>query len=134
MANAISTQVLVDGSRNTVIKVVIVGDGSGEEVDTVIFDASSYETASDDNKLWKIQYSTSGCGAFLEWDATTNIPLFALPNDYADKACFEEAGGIINNGAAGRTGDILITTNGLGANDSIFILFYIKQRDVPFIR
>lgn len=134
MANAIATQVIEDGNRDTIIKWTIVGDGSGDETKTIIFDASAYKIASIDNKLWKIQFSTVGASAILYWDATTDIPLISLPADHPQEFDFSEYGGIPNNGGAGRTGDILITTSGLGAGEHMTIILYVKERSVPIAR
>uniref|UniRef100_A0A6M3J2D7 Putative structural protein n=1 Tax=viral metagenome TaxID=1070528 RepID=A0A6M3J2D7_9ZZZZ len=134
MANAIATQVIEDGNRDTIIKWTIVGDGSGDETKTIIFDASAYKIASVDNKLWKIQISTVGASAILYWDATTDIPLISLPADHPQEFDFSEYGGIPNNGGAGRTGDILITTSGLGAGEHMTLILYVKERSVPIAR
>jgi hypothetical protein len=132
MANTITTQVIVDGSRNTIIKVFIIGDGSGEETNTVVFDASAYKTASTSNKLRKTCYNLNGFEAVLNWDATANVPLITLGQGHQEQIdFFRYGGGLPNNGGAGRTGDILMTTTGLGAGDEGYIIFYINQREVP---
>jgi hypothetical protein len=140
MAHAITTQTFVDGSRDTIIKVNIKGDGSsGELSNSIIFDASAYLTQSTDNKLYRIQYCLNGFSAELLWDATSNVPLISLAKDHPmDHDFFDHCfgfGGIVNNGAAGRTGDILITTLGLASTTlDGFIIFYIKEREVPYPR
>ena len=136
MAHAVTTQVLVDGSRNTIIKVNIKGDGaSGELTNSVIFDASAYTTASTDNKLMRIAFCLNNFSAELFWDGTANVALVNLEKDISEDVCYKKFGGIINNAAAGRTGDILITTNGLNASaNEGYIVFYMKQREVPVIR
>jgi hypothetical protein len=134
MPNSIATQVLEDGRRNTVIKWTIVGDGSGDETATVIFDASAYKTASTANKLWEIEFSTVGASAILYWDATTDIPLLSIPANHSEKMCFGAFGGIINNAGTGITGDIVITTSGLGSNDHMTIIMWVKERGVPVTR
>lgn len=131
MANSIATQVLEDGRRNTVIKWTIVGDGSGDEAATVLFDASAYKTASTANKLWEIEFSSVGASAILYWDATADVPLLSIPANHSEKMCFGNIGGIINNAGAGITGDVLITTDGLAANDHMTIIMWIKERSVP---
>lgn len=128
MPNAITSQTLVDGPRNTIVKITIVGDGSGEETNTVLFDASSYGYGSTNNKLMRIQYLLNGFDAVLYWDATANVVIKPLDQDIEEDSDFSDAGGIINNGGTGRTGDILISTNGLGSGDEGYIVLYIKQR------
>lgn len=140
MANTITTQVIINGPRDVVIKVNILGDGSGEETDTIIFDASAYAPIADENKLMKIEYALNGFSAYLEWDATADVPLISLVGDHPYfmpyDFCESSMGvaGIPNNAGAGRTGDILITTSGLGAGDNGHIILYVAKRNPPFIR
>lgn len=138
MANAITTQVINDGQRNVVIKVTIVGDGSGEETKTVLFDASAYTPATTNNNLRRITYLLNGFDAVLYWDATTDVVLMPLDQDLQEDVDFTgentRYGGIPNNGGAGRTGDILITTTGLGSGDVGYIVLHLNKKDVPKIR
>jgi len=134
MANAINTQVIIDGKRSTVIKVTIEGDGTGEETDTVIFDASAYTPATDNNSLREIKYLLNGFSATLSWDATANVMLLELDDSLQEEINFSTYGGIPNNGGTGRTGDIVMTTVGLGAGDKGYIILYINKKDVPFIK
>jgi len=137
MAHAVTTQVLVDGSSNTIIKVNIKGDNATatELVKVIIFNASAYATGSVDNKLMEIEYGLNGFSAELLWDATTDIPLISLEQDHPTKAEFWIEGGLVNNSAAGRTGDILITTTGLASSVKAgYMIFYIKERNVDHPR
>lgn len=131
MAHTITKQTIVDGHyRNTVVKINIKGDGASAEFNKqILFDASDYATGSTDNKLMQIQYFLNGFTAELFWDATTDVPLISLNKDIDRKEKFWRVGGIVNNGAAGRTGDILISTSGLNASTKDgYILLYIKER------
>jgi hypothetical protein len=134
MAHVITTQKIIDGRKVTVLKVNIKGDsGTGSELsNAVIFDASAYLTGSTYNKLMEIEYCLNGFSAELFWDATTDVPLMSLEKDKAYEADFWDIGGLVNNGTTGRTGDILITTNGLASSTKDgYILFYLMQRKVP---
>jgi hypothetical protein len=132
MAHAIVEQKIVDGDKITVVKYTIKGDGaSGELSDAVLFDASSFKTGSISNKLMEIEYCLNGFSAELKWDATTDVALISLAKDRQEKACFWNVGGLVNNGAAGRTGDILISTLGLATKTyDGYILLYLIERDV----
>jgi hypothetical protein len=140
MANLISIQTIIDGPRSSVIKIGIVGDGSGEEASTVIYDASAYTPPCTNDKLMKIEYSISGFSARLDWDAIVNVPLMNLVEAHPYMALYDFCedsmafGGIPNNGGTGRTGDILITTFGLGLGDSGHIILYINKKDVAITR
>jgi len=136
MAHTITTQTLVDGSRNTVIKVNIKGDGaSGELAAAIIYNASDYVTESTSNKLMEIEFCLNGFSAELFWDADTDVPLISLDKDISEDQKYWTEGGLINNAGTGKTGDIVITTVGLNAstNDG-YIIFYLKQLAVPKVR
>jgi hypothetical protein len=134
MAHTITTQNIIDGRKVTVLKINIKGDSgvAAELTKAIIFDASSYVTASTHNKLMQIEYCLNGFSAELFWNASADVPLMSLEKDKAYEAEFWDVGGIVNNGSTGRTGDILITTNGLisSAKDG-YILLYLMQRNVP---
>lgn len=126
MANVITTQVLKNSRKEVIVKVTVLGDGSGEETDTVIFDASDYDYMTDGNNLREIEYALSGFDIELEWHATANIPIINLVEDHQTWVDYERIGGIPNNAGAGRTGDILMTTVGLDDGDFGHIIFRIK--------
>ena len=116
MANTIELQTIVDGPRHLVVKVHIHGEAAGsDESETVLIDASTYTPAFTSCTLIGIHSSLVGFTAELLWDATTNISLIDLP-DYEYNLNGHQIGwfsGIPNNAAAGKTGDILITTTGM---------------------
>lgn len=130
MVNTIEFQTIQDDSRNTIIKVDIIGDGSGEETKTVIFDASTYLNTTVEKKLWKIEYEQNGFSSVLEWDATADKQLITIEDAHHEHVCWEWFGGYSNAYYAGRTGDILLTTSGLGAGDRGYIILYIKHREL----
>lgn len=128
MANTIASQTIQDGSRNLVVKVTIIGDGSGEETNKIIVDASTFTPAFTNCKLMRIDYGFAGFAASLKWDGATDAELITLPADHTEtqKYCFIE--GIPNN-ATTPTGDILMTTVGLDAGDTGHLVLYIKKKD-----
>lgn len=130
MPNVITSQTIVDGSRNLIVKIHIDGDGSGEETGTVLLDASSYSPAFTNAKLIGIHSQLTGFVAELEWDGATNSELLIVP-DYEFNLNGDQIvhfGGIPND-ATTPTGDILITTVGLGANDHGSIILELKKRN-----
>jgi len=127
MANTVTLTTLFDGSKIFVGKVDIAGDGvSGDETATVIVNASTASPAFVASNIQKIWSSLSGFSATLLWDATANVVAYNLPQDVAEDIDFEEIGGLTNQGGAGVTGNILVTTSGLGAGDhgSIILRMY----------
>ena len=127
MANTITKQTLIDGDRNLVVHIHIDGDGSGEETDTVLIDASTYAPAFTNSKLIRVEATLNGFTIDLNWDATTNIPLISIP-DYDFNVDFSRYGGITNNTGVGKTGDVVFTTTGLGATDHGFMILEFKKK------
>lgn len=117
MAHTITPQVLEAGNKFTVVKYTIQGDSktATELTNTVLFDASSFGTKTN-NKLYDISYDLNGFSAELLWDATAPVQMISLAKDRPTRDEYIRVeGGLINNGGAGRTGDILITTTGLAS-------------------
>lgn len=130
MANTITSQTILDGSRRVVVKIDILGDGSGDEAATTIVDMSSFTPAVTDSRLCGAWSSLNGFTTRLLWDATTDVPLISLPDYQFFLHCADTNiwGGIPNNAGAGKTGDINMTTIGLGAGDhGSIILSLIKD-------
>lgn len=128
MANTLTKQTLQDGERNLVVKCVIVGDGvEGDWSDQLLIDASTYTGAPSDLKIMKIWASLAGFSAMLEWDATTNVDIVSIPADDEVNRDFKEIGGLVNNAGTGKTGDILIDTTGLGAEEGSIVLWMRKS-------
>ena len=128
MANAIVEQIIEDASRNLILKYTIVGDGSGEETNTVLVDASTFTPAYTNCKLMKVHYGFNGFAASLKWDGATDAELITLPEEHFETQCYEPFHGIPDN-ATTPTGDILITTVGLGSGDTGHLILYIKKKD-----
>jgi hypothetical protein len=128
MVNSITRQTILDGSKWLIVKIHIEGDGSGEETATVLVDASTYNPAFVNESLEILHANLSGFTMDLLWDATANVPITNVP-DYEVHITPDELGvGLPNNAGAGKTGDILFTTIGLGANDHGTITLKIKKK------
>jgi len=124
MANTVTSQTLVDGSQRTVLKWYFASDGaSGELTNQVIFDASAVSPATANCVIERIRGYQIGFTSLISFDATADVPVMALPTDDSFDYDFRSGGvpynGIPNNGAAGRTGDILFSTTGFTAAGDI---------------
>ncbi len=126
MANAVTRQVLVNGSRNYVIKFTITGDGSGEETGVRVNDTSGDMGTS--NKIMKIDSGFAGFSGTLLFDADTDVKAVTIPEAVNFVQDYHYTGGIINNAGTGKTGDILLATAGLGSGDVGHILLYVKKK------
>lgn len=128
MANAITLQTLQDSERNLVVKAVIVGDGvEGEYADELLIDVSAYTGSISTVKIRKIWACLNGFSATLEWDATTNVNILTIPDGDEFDQDYRRVGGLPNNAGVGVTGDILIDTAGLGAEEGTIILWMQKS-------
>lgn len=134
MADAVTTQTIIDGERNLVIKFTNLSDGTGEAAVTKI-DVSAL-SASRDNQpctgvaIRRIWAMTSGVSVDILWEATVDVLALRIPAgediDW-DFLCFN---GLTNNAGAGVTGDVAFTTTGAAAGDSYsIILDCIKKYD-----
>ena len=125
MADAVTSQILVDGERNAVMKFTNISDGTGETA-VLKVDVSTLAGAPSSVKITHIEYDISGMQVAILWDATTDVPAIVLSQGQ-QRFDFSNAGGLINNAGAGVTGDILFTTIGASANDTYSIVLHMKK-------
>ena len=129
MANTITKTTLIDGPRNLIQLINIVGDGSGEETNTLLVDRSAFApTDGTETVVEMIEGCASNFTFALSFDATTDLVLARMP---ADLFCFDWrffGGASSNKAGAGANGDILLTTSSLGAGDAAtFYLHMLKK-------
>jgi hypothetical protein len=124
LADAVSSQTLIDGNKNAVMKFTNTSDGTGESA-VLKVDVSALSGAPTRVKINKIKYSVVGMVARLLWDATTDVTIVDLQGD----GCLdcEDFGGLYNNAGTGVTGDILLTTSGHTAGDSYSIILEMEK-------
>jgi len=131
MADALTSQVIQDGPRNAILKFTNVSDGTGQAL-AVLVDVSTLSAdpltkqVCNGVTLQSITYSNVGMGVELFWDATTNIPLLNLLTDWSDQLDFSDFG-IPNDAAAGKTGDILVTTSAATAGDTYLLVLTLTK-------
>ena len=133
MANSVNTQIVLDGSRNCVIKVEGILDTS-DLASTVIVDPSTLQGMDNtgtvkalDLIIERIQFSVEDLlECRLAWDATTPQRIVELQGRGTEK--YERFGGLTNNSGAGRTGKILLSTQGWAGNLSFTLLLTLKKQ------
>ena len=128
MANTVTQRTLTGGGsdRKIVRMVHIVSDGS-EETDLVVFDNSAFIADVSKGKLAYI-YVIGDAGTIrLEWDQTADSPALSLDPQNGMFYDFRNFGGIGNPGAAGATGDLVLTSADLDPGDELTIIFCIEQ-------
>ena len=127
MANTITYQTIIDGARNTVIKVSGVLDTSNLS-STVIVDPATLVPVPTQLRIDHIDYSISDqLELRLQWDATTPVDIMPLAG--RGRMSFWNIGGLQNNAGASKTGKIKLSTDGYTSGTQIFtlILDMVKQ-------
>lgn len=118
MADAVTSQTILDGPRNLVMKFTNLSDGTGESA-VLKVDVSTFTPPAATVAIKRITYNVQGMVATLLWDATTDVRIIDLAGDGVFD--FSRAP-IPNTKASGYTGDILLTTTGHSSGDSYSIV------------
>lgn len=126
MADAVATQILLDGQKNAVLKFTNVSDGSGESA-VVKVDVSALSGAPSEVRIDAMWYSTDGMSVQVLWDADSDVICWLIPANQSDELCFERFGGLNNNAGAGKTGDVSFTTVGHTAGDTYTIILWVSK-------
>ena len=126
MADAVTSQTIIDGERNCVMKFTNVSDGSGEsavaKVDVSALASNAAGVACSEVRVMRISHAIVGMSVQLFFDATSNVLLAELAESSNGHMEFEDFGGIPNNAGSGKTGDILFTTKGHSSGDTYSIV------------
>lgn len=132
MANAFSTQILVDGPRNAIVKVTGILDTNNLALTTAIDVATLTEGGTQLKPsavcIHHVDYSiTDQLEVQLLWDATTDVVIMPLAG--RGRMSFKDFGGLQNNAGSGKTGNILIQTTGWTSGIQVFtvVLEMVKQ-------
>jgi len=128
MADSVTSQTILDGPRNAVMSFTNLSDGTGE---TAVLKVDVSSLASLNNTpctgvtIWEVRYDIFGMSVSILWDANTDVRALILAGygtlDYSSVS------GIPNNAGAGKTGDILFTTNGASAGDTYSIELHMLK-------
>lgn len=104
----------------------ILSDGS-EETDLVIYDNSTLINDVSKGRLCQVWLSGNAATLRLEWDQSTDAPVFAGGPENGNYWDFRGFGGLSNPNGTGATGDLLLTTNSLDSGDEVFLVIQIAQ-------
>ncbi len=136
MADAVTSQTLVDGDKTAVIKLTNISDGTGEssvkKVDVSALNANSNGDACTRVSITQVWYDVGGLRAALEFDASSNVVGLVLGGSAAAGTTmgymdFRSFNGIKNNAGSGITGDIDLTTHGHTAHDHYTIILELSK-------
>tara|TARA_R110002020_G_scaffold230104_1_gene440895 strand:+ start:235 stop:642 length:408 start_codon:yes stop_codon:yes gene_type:complete len=125
MADAVTSQTIIDGERNCVMKFTNVSDGSGEsavaKVDVSALEANTAGTSCSEVRVMRVSHAVVGMSVQMFLDATDNVLLAELAESSNGHMDFTDFGGLPNNAGSGKTGDILFTTKGHSSGDTYSI-------------
>ena len=125
MADAVTSQTIIDGERNCVMKFTNVSDGTGEsavaKVDVSALASNSAGTACSEGRVMRISHAIVGMSVQLFLNATSNVLLVELAESSNGHMDFKDFGGLPNNAGSGKNGDILFTTKGHSSGDTYSI-------------
>ena len=117
-ASTVATKYLINGSRDFVIKIDIVG-GDAEFTAEKIIDVADLTGKPSVFKIRNISWQFAEFTATLLWDATTDKQAFVLNQYEGDIDFFETCGvPIVNDAGTGVNGNLLISTKGLATGDT----------------
>ena len=121
MADAVTSQTILDGERLFIGKFTNISDGGGEtavvKIDVSALNPNSFGLACNGVKINKIWAQTQGMAVDILWDANTDVICETIPENQFYLMDYSSFGGLPNNAGAGKTGDVLFTTVGAAAGD-----------------
>ena len=137
MADAVTSQTIVDTDKRAIIKLTNLSDGNGEasvkKVDVSALTARSLDSATCSRvTIDQIWYDVGGMRVDLEWAATTNVKALMLGGSAAAGNAhghmdFRSFGGVKNTEASGVDGDIDLTTSGHTNLDHYTIVLELRK-------
>lgn len=131
MADAVTSQTLLDGERLAIMKFTNISDGTGETAVTKVNVANLAKSASGlactAVSVLKITSVSHGMEVRMAWDATTDVPFFlgTINTNYCND--FSGFGGITNNAGAGKNGNIVFSTADQSAGDTYTVVLEMQK-------
>ena len=126
MADAVTSQTLLDGERLAIMKFTNISDGTGEtavtKVNVSTLTASNSGRACTGVTVTKITSVCHGLEVRMYWDATTDVPFFLSTINTNYENDFSKIGGITNNAGTGKNGNILFSTSDASAGDTYTVV------------
>ena len=114
MADAVTSQTILDGERLFIAKFTNISDGTGEtgviKIDVSTLNPNAFGLACNGVKINKIWATTHGMEVLILFDATADTFAWMIPQNTNYLMDFSMFGGIPSNAGAGVTGDVLFTT------------------------
>ena len=130
MADAVTTQKLVDNDKTLVMKFTNISDGTGEsavkKVDVSALNTNGHGQACTSVTIDKIWWQCIGMKTRLFFDASSSAFIIELGENQSGHHDYSEVGGLKNN-ASSPTGDIDFTTVGHSSGDTYTITLKMRK-------
>jgi len=131
MADAVASQIILDGPNKVVMKFTNVSDGSGESAVTKV-NVSALSKGADGATctgvaLEQIWWQCLGMKVSILFDATSDVLAIQLGENQSGHHDYRDFGGIPNNAGSGVTGDIQFTTVGHSSADTYTIILAMRK-------
>jgi hypothetical protein len=126
MADAVTSQTLLDGERVAIMKFTNISDGTGENAVTKVNVSTLAKSGSGQActgvAVTKITSVCHGMEVRMLWDATTDVPFFlsTVNTNYCND--FSDFGGITNNAGTGKNGNIVFSTSDMSSGDTYTVV------------
>ena len=133
MADAVASQIIVDGSAFVAIKLTNISDGTGETAVTKV-DVSALEADSrtgqscTDVNIERIWWQCIGMKVRILFDADTDVMAIELGENQSGNHDYSIFGGLTNNAGTGKTGDVKFTTVGASSGDTYTVILYLRKK------
>lgn len=126
MADAVTSQTLMDGERLAIMKFTNISDGTGESAVTKVnvsaLNPNAFGKACNGVTVTKITSVCHGMEVRMYWDATTDVPFFLSTINTNYENDFSKIGGISNNAGTGKNGNIVFSTADASAGDTYTVV------------
>lgn len=126
MADAVTSQTILDGERLFIAKFTNISDGTGEaavtKIDVSTLNPNAAGNACNGVKINKVWAQTQGMSVDILWDATTDLICETIPENQFYLMDYSSFGGLPNNAGTGKNGDVLFTTVGAASGDRYTII------------
>ncbi len=131
MADAVTSQTMVDNNTTAIILLTNVSDGVGESLVTKVnvanLAANAQGQACTGVSVQKIHTACHGMEFRLFWDATTDVIFFGSAQNSQFTFDFSNFGGLRNTSGTGKTGNILLSTADQTAGDTYTIILEMTK-------
>jgi len=126
MADAVTSQTLVDNDRTAIMKFTNISDGTGESAVLKVDVSALLPSASGKTctrvTVTKIYIANHGMEVRMLFDATTDVPFYLSSPGATQTLDMTGFGGITNNGGTGSTGDIVFSTADASSGDTYWCI------------